>query len=125
MEAATRAELFPFVSLGCDVSTLDLTTLWRQIEGLQSPGPAPNIQATRPSPSAEAAAVANSFRRANILAFAMALAIGGIGVFGGLSAPAPLLFLIAALMERIIRHPVFGIILLFRCGTFFAPKCRC
>jgi DNA-binding helix-hairpin-helix protein with protein kinase domain len=98
MEAATRAELFPFVSLGGEVSALDLTALWRQIEGLQSPGPAPNIQATRPSPSAEAVSVANSFRRANILAFAMALAIGGIGVFGGLSAPAPLLFLIAALI---------------------------
>lgn len=98
MEAATRAELFPFVSPGGDVSILDLTTLWRQIDGLQSPGPAPNIQGTRPSPSGEAVSVANSFRRANILAFAMALAIGGIGVFGGLSAPAPLLFLIAALI---------------------------
>lgn len=98
MEAATRAELFPFVSLGGDIGTLDLTTLWRQIEGLQSPGPAPNIQGTRPSPSGEAVSVANSFRRANILAFVMALAIGGIGVFGGLSAPAPLLFLIAALI---------------------------
>ncbi|MHC2535268.1 hypothetical protein [Bradyrhizobium diazoefficiens] len=98
MEAATRAELFPFVSLGGAVTALDLTALWRQIEGLQSPGPAPNIQATRPAPSAEAVSVANSFRRANVLAFAMALVIGGIGVFGGLSAPAPLLFLIAALV---------------------------
>lgn len=98
MEAATRAELFPFVSLGGEVTALDLTALWRQIEGLQSPGPPPNIQATRPAPSAEAVSVANSFRRANVLAFAMALVIGGIGVFGGLSAPAPLLLLIAALV---------------------------
>ncbi|WP_315769090.1 protein kinase domain-containing protein [Bradyrhizobium sp. SZCCHNR2012] len=98
MEAATRAELFPFVSLGDDLSALDLTTLWRQIEAMQSPGPAPKIQATRPAPSAEAISVANSFRRANVLAFAMALAIGGIGVFGGLSAPAPLLLLAAALI---------------------------
>lgn len=98
MEAATRAELFPLVSLGADVSAFDLTTLWRQIEAMQSPGPAPDIQATRPAPSAEAVSVANSFRHANVLAFAMALAIGGIGVFGGLSAPAPLLFLVAALI---------------------------
>lgn len=98
MEAATRAELFPFVSLGADVSAFDLTTLWRQIEAMQSPGPAPNIQATRPAPSAEAVSVANSFRRANVLAFAMALAVGGIGVFGGLSAPVPLMFLVAALI---------------------------
>lgn len=98
MEAATRAELFPFVSLGADVSAFDLTTLWRQIEAMQSPGPAPSIRAARPAPSAEAVSVASSFRRANVLAFAMALAIGGIGVFGGLSAPAPLLFLVAALI---------------------------
>jgi DNA-binding helix-hairpin-helix protein with protein kinase domain len=98
MEATTRAELFPFVSLAGEVSALDLTTLWRQIEGLQSPGPAPDIQATRPAPSAEALSVANSFRRANVVAFGMALAVGAIGVFGGMSAPTPLLFLIAALL---------------------------
>ena len=43
--------------------------------------------------------MANSFRRANILAFGLALAVGAIGVFGGMSAPAPLLFLIAALVS--------------------------
>src|SRR6202023_3261040 len=50
-------------------------------------------------PSAEATAIAGSFRRANILAFGFALVIGAFGVFGGLRAPAPLLLLIAALLS--------------------------
>jgi DNA-binding helix-hairpin-helix protein with protein kinase domain len=99
MEAVTHVELFPFVPLAGEVTALDLTALWRQIEALQSLGPAPDINVPRPPPSAEAVAVANSFRRANILAFGLALAVGAIGVFGGMSAPAPLLFLIAALVS--------------------------
>jgi DNA-binding helix-hairpin-helix protein with protein kinase domain len=99
METATGVELFPFVSLAGGVTAFDLTTLWRQIESLQSPGPAPDIQLPRPPPSDEAVSVASSFRRANVLAFGLALIIGAIGVFGGLSAPAPLLLLIAALIS--------------------------
>lgn len=97
MEAVTGVELFPFVPMG-EGGTVDLTQLWRQIESLASPGPAPEIQVDRPEPSAEAVAVASSFKRANILAFVLALGVGAIGVFGGLSAPAPLLLLIGALI---------------------------
>jgi DNA-binding helix-hairpin-helix protein with protein kinase domain len=99
MEAATGVELFPFVSLETGTTALDLTSLWRQIESLSSPGPAPDIHVPRPAPSSEAISVASSFRRANILAFGLALAIGAVGVFGGLGAPAPLLLLIAALLS--------------------------
>jgi DNA-binding helix-hairpin-helix protein with protein kinase domain len=99
MEATTGIELFPFVSFGGSASVLDLTALWRQIESLQSPGPSPDIHVARPEASTEASAVAGSFRRANILAFSLALIIGGAGVFGGFSAPAPLLMLVAALLS--------------------------
>jgi DNA-binding helix-hairpin-helix protein with protein kinase domain len=99
METATGVELFPFVSIGGGVPPLDLTALWRQIDSLQTPGPSPEIQIERPPPSAEALSVASSFRRSNILAFALALIIGAIGVFGGLKAPAPFFFLIAALIS--------------------------
>ena len=98
MEAATGIELFPFVSFGTG-GALDLTSLWRQIESLSSPGPAPEINVPRPDASAEALSIAGSFRRANVLAFGLALLIGGVGVFGGLSAPAPLLLLFAALVS--------------------------
>lgn len=98
MEAATHIELFPFVSLGTGTTVADLTHLWRQIESLSSPGPAPDIHVPRPDASAEAMLVARSFKRANILAFGFALLVGGFGVFGGLSAPAPLLLLVAALL---------------------------
>jgi len=96
MEAATRVELFPFIPLAGEVTALDLTALWRQIESLQSPGPPPDIELLRPSPSAEAISVAGSFRRANLLAFGLALVISTMGFFGGMTAPAPLLLLIAA-----------------------------
>lgn len=98
MEAATGIELFPFVSFGTG-RALDLTSLWRQIESLSSPGPAPEINVPRPDASAEALSIAGSFRRANVLAFGLALLIGGVGVFGGLSAPAPLILLFAALVS--------------------------
>jgi hypothetical protein len=99
METATGVELFPFVSIGDGVTPVDLTSLWRQIESLQSLGPPPEIHLQRPTPSDAALEVTRSFRRANILAFGVALAIGAVGVFGGLSAPAPLLLLIAALIS--------------------------
>jgi DNA-binding helix-hairpin-helix protein with protein kinase domain len=97
MEAATGVELFPFV-IDHGKGPLDLTALWRQIDSLASPGAAPSIQVAPPAPSAEAVSVANSFGRANILAFGAALAVGAFGVFGGLSAPAPPLLLVAALV---------------------------
>jgi hypothetical protein len=97
-EAATGTELFPFVSFGPGGS-LDLTSLWRQIESLSSPGPIPEISVVRPSASAEALSIARSFRRANVFAFGLALLIGGVGVFGGLSAPFPLVLLVAALLS--------------------------
>ncbi len=97
MEAATGVDLFPFVSIGVGAS-IDLSSLWRQIESLGSPGKAPDVDVDRPSPSADAIAVAQSFNRANILAFIFALALGALGVFGGLKAPAPLLLIVAALL---------------------------
>ncbi|HEY0329895.1 MAG TPA: hypothetical protein VGC77_12440 [Rhodopseudomonas sp.] len=98
MEVATGIELFPFVSLGTGTPTGDLTTLWRQIESLASPGPAPDIHMPSPAPDSEAISVANSFKRANIIAFGLALFVGAVGVFAGFSAPTPLLLLIAALL---------------------------
>jgi DNA-binding helix-hairpin-helix protein with protein kinase domain len=98
MEAATGVELFPFVSFG-NGGAVDLTSLWRQIESLSSPGPIPEITMPRQEASAEALSIASSFRRANVFAFGLALVIGGFGVFGGLSAPLPLLLLIAALLS--------------------------
>jgi hypothetical protein len=47
----------------------------------------------------EAISIARSFKRANIIAFCAAFVIGAFGVFGGLSAPAPLLLLFAALLS--------------------------
>jgi DNA-binding helix-hairpin-helix protein with protein kinase domain len=40
----------------------------------------------------------SSFRRANLIAFGLSLAMGLIGILGGLSAPMPLLFLFGALL---------------------------
>jgi DNA-binding helix-hairpin-helix protein with protein kinase domain len=100
MEATTGVELFPFVVQGgLGVPGIDLTTLWRQIDALSSPGPAPEIQIVPPSPSAQALQVAGSFRRANVIAFSVALALGAIAIFGGLQSPAPLLLLFAALLS--------------------------
>jgi DNA-binding helix-hairpin-helix protein with protein kinase domain len=100
MEAATGVELFPFVVQGeSGLTGIDLSTVWRQIEELSNPGPAPEIQLASPSPGVQAQEIAGSFRRANIVAFGVAIAIGSIAIFGGLSAPAPLLLLFAALLS--------------------------
>jgi DNA-binding helix-hairpin-helix protein with protein kinase domain len=99
MEASTGVELFPYVPLGTGKPVGDLPSVWRQIEALSSPGPAPEIHVPCPDATAEALSIAGSFKRANILAFGSALLIGGFGVFGGLSAPAPLLLLFAALLS--------------------------
>lgn len=96
---ASGVELFPFVRGGPGVTALDLTTLWRQIEALHSPGAPPEIQLASPEPSAEARALAGSYRRANILAFGLSLLIGSAAVFGQLKAPAPLLLLFGALLS--------------------------
>ena len=101
MEAATGVELFPFVPSNTFATPVDLTGLWQQIEALRNPGPPPNIEAvpsTMPEPSEEARAVGGSFRRANVFAFSVSLAMGAIGIFGGLSAPTPFLLLCAALI---------------------------
>lgn len=98
MEATTGIELFGFVLGGPTPIPVDLTSLWRQIDALTSPGPAPDISVPRPAPSAEAMSIAGSFRRANILAFGFALIVGAVGVFGGWRAPVPLFLLIAALI---------------------------
>jgi DNA-binding helix-hairpin-helix protein with protein kinase domain len=63
MEAATGVELFPFVA-GTPITPSDLTSLWRQIESLQSPGPPPDVETSAlPSlrPSEEARAVGGSW----------------------------------------------------------------
>jgi DNA-binding helix-hairpin-helix protein with protein kinase domain len=99
MEASTGVELFPFVSSATIGTTLDLTTLWRQIGALNSPGPPPEIRLSPPQPSAEARELAGSYRRANVLAFGLALLVGAFAVFGGLKAPAPLLLLFGALLS--------------------------
>jgi DNA-binding helix-hairpin-helix protein with protein kinase domain len=99
MEASNGVELFPFVYNTTTGSTLDLTTLWRQIGALNGPGPTPEIQPRSPQPSEEALALAGSYRRANVLAFGLALIVGAVGVFGGLNAPAPLLILFGALLS--------------------------
>jgi DNA-binding helix-hairpin-helix protein with protein kinase domain len=57
------------------------------------------MQIVAPPPSAQALEVAGSFRRANGIAFTVALAIGSIAIFGGLKSPAPLLLLFAALLS--------------------------
>jgi DNA-binding helix-hairpin-helix protein with protein kinase domain len=101
MEDATGVELFPFVPGHTFATPVDLTGLWQQIEALRNPGPAPDIEAmpsAMPEPSEEARAVGGSFRRANVIAFVVSLAMGAIGIFGGLSAPTPLLLLFAALV---------------------------
>ncbi len=99
MEASTGVELFPFVQTAPGGIILDLTALWRQIDLLHSPGEPPQILLTSPQPSAEAIALAGSYRRANLLAFGVSLIIGAFGVFGGLKAPAPLLLLFGALLS--------------------------
>jgi DNA-binding helix-hairpin-helix protein with protein kinase domain len=100
MEATTGVELFPFVVQGgLGVPGIDLATLWRQIDALSSPGPAPEMQIVGPSPSTQALEVAGSFRRANVIAFTVAVALGSIAIFGGLESPAPLLLLFAALLS--------------------------
>jgi len=100
MEATTGVELFPFITQGAiGLPGIDLATLWRQIDELTSPGSAPEIQISTPTPSVQASEVAGSFRTANIIAFSVALTIGSIAIFGGLKSPAPLLLLFAALLS--------------------------
>jgi DNA-binding helix-hairpin-helix protein with protein kinase domain len=98
MEAATGVELFPFLGIGTAIPVQDLTTLLRQIEALRSPGSPPELQPPPLQPSAEAVALSGSYRRANILAFGVALLIGAVAVFGELKAPAPFLLLFGALL---------------------------
>jgi DNA-binding helix-hairpin-helix protein with protein kinase domain len=99
MEAATGTELFPFVYIAGSLgSGIDLTSLWRQIESLQSPGAAPEIKLTRPPPAPDAISIAGSFRRANLSALFLALVISAVALFGGFKAPAPFLILVAAVI---------------------------
>jgi DNA-binding helix-hairpin-helix protein with protein kinase domain len=99
MEASTGVELFPFVQTVPGGTALDLTALWREIDSLQSPGASPQIQLAPPQPSAEALALAGSYKRANLIAFGVSLIIGAFAVFGGLKPPAPLLLLFGALLS--------------------------
>jgi DNA-binding helix-hairpin-helix protein with protein kinase domain len=100
MEATTGIDLFPFVVQGSVVAPgIDLTTLWRQIDALSSPGPAPEIQIVARPPSAQALEVAESFRRANIIAFSVALTLGAAAIFGGFQGPVALVLLFGALLS--------------------------
>ena len=98
MEGATGTELFSVVSIGGETLVVDITALWRQIDQIPSPGPAPTIALKQPDPSPEALAIGRSYARANTIALACALFMGAIGLFGGFSAPAPLFILFGALL---------------------------
>ena len=67
MEAATGIQLFPFVHTDPISGTIDLNSLWKQIEALTSPGPVLEI-AVLPEPTAsqDAIDIGRSARRGKI-----------------------------------------------------------
>jgi DNA-binding helix-hairpin-helix protein with protein kinase domain len=98
MEAATGIQLFPFVHTDPISGTIDLNSLWKQIEALTSPGPVPEI-AVLPEPTAspDAIDIGRSARRGKIAGFGVSAIFAFLTFAGGFSAPAPLFLFVAAI----------------------------
>jgi DNA-binding helix-hairpin-helix protein with protein kinase domain len=98
MEVATGIALFPIIFQGTPGTLFDIDSLWRQVEALPHPGPAPAIQEIAGRPSEQARAVRSANVSKNwiagivglvMIATAMSGALKGFGAilfFGGIAA---------------------------------------
>jgi len=98
MEAATGIQLFPFVHTDPISGTVNLNSLWNQIEALTSPGPVPDISVSpEPMPSHDAIDIGRSARRGKIAGFGVSAIFAFLAFAGGFSAPAPFFLFVAAI----------------------------
>jgi len=97
MEASTGIQLFPFVHADPVSGTVDLASIWKQIEQLASPGPVPEI-AVSPEPTAaqDAIDVGRSARCAKLAGFGVATILALLAIAGGFPAPTPFFLFVAA-----------------------------
>ncbi|HEX3944675.1 MAG TPA: hypothetical protein VHW69_11360 [Rhizomicrobium sp.] len=82
MEGATGVALFGFALKAPAGAFFNLDALWREVEGLSSPGPAPALNAVTLQPSADARAVGFAETRRNVIAGVAALFLAGIAISG-------------------------------------------
>lgn len=83
MEGATGVPLFPSIVQSAAGSTFDLELMWRQVEQLGHPGPAPTIVVPTPSPANEAARLKGWEKKRLVIASTVAfLTFLGSTVFG-------------------------------------------
>jgi DNA-binding helix-hairpin-helix protein with protein kinase domain len=107
MEAATGVQLFPYLHPDPAHGQIDLAALWRQIEGVPHPGPAPEVTHPQPPPVSAAVEVGKSARTARVMGLFVAVIIAGVGAFGGFKAPAPLFIFIAAIASYfLVRNTI-------------------
>lgn len=97
MEAATGIQLFPLVHTDPISGTIDLNSLWSQIEAQNSPGPVPVISVSpEPTASQDAITVGRSAQRAKMAGFGVGAIFVLLAIAGGFPAPAPFFLFVAA-----------------------------
>jgi DNA-binding helix-hairpin-helix protein with protein kinase domain len=107
MEAATGVQLFPYLHPDPASGQIDLSALWRQIEGVAHPGPVPKVAHSEPAPVSAAVELGKSARRARVVGLFVAAMIAGVGAFGGFKAPAPLFIFLASIASYfLVRNAI-------------------
>jgi DNA-binding helix-hairpin-helix protein with protein kinase domain len=107
MEAATGVQLFPYLHPDPASGQIDLSALWRQIEGVAHPGPVPQVAHPQPAPVSAAVEVGKSARTARVVGLFVAVMIAGVGAFGGFKAPAPLFIFLASIASYfLVRNAI-------------------
>jgi DNA-binding helix-hairpin-helix protein with protein kinase domain len=87
MEGATGVTLFPLMTQVSGGTAFDFERLWREVENIPHPGPAPELSQLALEPSPQARDLAASKRQARMVAVAVSITLLALGVFGPLRAP--------------------------------------
>lgn len=82
MEGATGIALFGFALRAPTASFFNLDALWREVESLGNPGPAPTLAAITLQSSVDARAVGFAETRRNVIGGVAALLLAGIAISG-------------------------------------------
>jgi DNA-binding helix-hairpin-helix protein with protein kinase domain len=89
MEGATGVTLFPLMTQVSGGTAFSFERLWREVENIPHPGPAPELSQPALKPSPQAGDLAASKRQARMVAAAVSITLLALGVFGPLRAPWP------------------------------------
>jgi DNA-binding helix-hairpin-helix protein with protein kinase domain len=103
MEAATGVSLFGLVIQGATDTHFNLDALWREVERIPDPGPAPNFAALTVPASSEAKKVGRNETARNVVGGIVAFAIAGFAISGYAKAFTMILLILAVLAFFLVR----------------------